>query len=278
MKHFETEWLTKDGASVFAQGWEPDDQPLANICMIHGLGEHLGRYRHLAQFLTDNRFAYMGIDLRGHGKTPGPRGHIPSFETFMDDIDLLLDQARIRYPGLPIFLYGNSLGGTLVLHYCLRRSPDLRGVIVTSPGLRSALEEQTVKIAFAKIAGTLLPGLSLPTGLDANALSRNPEIARAYLADPLVHDRATLRMAKETLAAIRYIFQHAAEFNYPLLIMHGTGDRLVYARGSQEFAELAKTADVTLHLWEGAYHELINEPEQDQVFNKILQWLTTQLT
>jgi alpha-beta hydrolase superfamily lysophospholipase len=85
-------------------------------------------------------------------------------------------------------------------------------------------------------------------------------------------------MAKETLAAIRYIFQHAAEFNYPLLIMHGTGDRLVYARGSQEFAELAKTADVTLHLWEGAYHELVNEPEQDQVFNKILQWLTTQLT
>jgi alpha-beta hydrolase superfamily lysophospholipase len=278
MKHFETEWQTKDGASLYAQAWEPDERPLAIICMVHGLGEHFGRYRHLAKFLTDNRFAYIGSDLRGHGKTPGPRGHVSSFETFMDDIDLLLDQARIRYPGLPVFLYGNSLGGILVLNYCLRRKPDLRGVIVTSPGLRSALEEQTVKVAFAKIAGTLLPWLSLPTGLDVNALSRNPEVARAYLADPLVHNRATLRMAKESFAAIPYIFQHAAEFRYSLLLMHGTADRLVYARGSQEFAEMAKNADITLHLWEGAYHELINEPEQDQVFNKILQWLNKLLT
>lgn len=273
MKHFDTEWRTSDGASLYAQGWEPEQKSVAVICMVHGLGEHLGRYRHLAEFLTQHGFVFIGIDLRGHGKTPGQRGYIASFEHFMQDISLLLDQAGIRNPGLPKFLYGHSLGGILVLNYCLRKHPDLAGVIVTSPGLRTALEEQTGKIAFAKIAGTILPRISLPTGLDASGLSRDPEVARAYQADPLVHDRATLRMAKETLAAIPTIFDHAPDFHYPLLLMHGTGDRLAYARGSQEFARLATQADIDLKLWEGAYHELHNELEQDQVFEYLLKWL-----
>jgi alpha-beta hydrolase superfamily lysophospholipase len=273
MKYFDTEWRTRDGASLYAQGWEPEQKPVAVICMVHGLGEHFGRYHRLAKVLTDHGFTYIGIDLRGHGKTPGQRGYIPSFDVFMQDISLLLDQAGIRSPGLPKFLYGHSLGGILVLNYCLRKKPDLAGVIVTSPGLRNALEEQTAKIVFAKIAGAILPRLSLSTGLDANGLSRNPEVARAYLEDPLVHDRATLRMAKETLAAIPYVFENAADFRYPLLLMHGMADRLAYARGSQEFAALAIQAEIDLKLWDGAYHELHNEPEQDQVFEYLIHWL-----
>ena len=277
MRHFDTEWQTRDGVSLYAQGWEPDDKPVAVIGMIHGLGEHLGRYSHLAKFLTDHRFAYVGFDLRGHGKTPGQRGHVPSFETFMEDINLLLDQTGIRYPGLPKFLYGHSLGGILVLNYCLRRQPELAGVIITGPGLRNALEEQNAKVAFAKIAGTILPRLSLPTGLNVNDLSRSPEVVKAYQDDLLVHDRATLRMAKETFDAIPYIFENAAEFRYPILLMHGEEDRLAYPRGSQEFTALAKQADVTFKLWEGAYHELHNEPEQEQVFDYLLQWLLARL-
>ena len=277
MRHFDTEWQTKDGVSLYAQGWEPDDKPAAVIGMIHGLGEHLGRYSHLAKFLTDHRFAYVGFDLRGHGKTPGQRGHVPSFETFMQDINLLLDQTGIRYPGLPKFLYGHSLGGILVLNYCLRRQPELAGVIITGLSLRTALEEQTAKVAFAKIAGTILPRLSLPTGLNANDLSRNPDVVQAYQNDPLVHGRATLRMAKETLDAIPFIFENAAEFRYPILLMHGKEDRLAYPRGSQEFAALAKQADITLKFWDGAYHELHNEPEQEQVFDYLLEWLLARL-
>jgi acylglycerol lipase len=277
MKYVVTEWHTRDGVALYAQVWEPEQKPVAVICMVHGLGEHLGRYHHLAQFLTDHGFAYIGIDLRGHGKTPGQRGYVPSFETFMQDISLLLDQAGIRNPGLPKFLYGHSLGGILVLNYCLRKKPDMAGVIVTSPGLRTALEEQTAKVLFAKIAGSILPRVSLPTGLDAGGLSRNPEVVRDYLDDPLVHDRATLRMAKETLAAIPYIFENAAEFRYPMLLMHGTEDRLAYTRGSQEFAALATQADINLKLWEGAYHELHNELEQDQVFQYLLKWLQARL-
>ncbi len=277
MRYFDTDWQTWDGAQLFAQGWEPDEKPVAVICMVHGLGEHLGRYRHLAKFLTDHRFAYIGIDLRGHGKTPGQKGYVPSFEAFMQDISLLLDQAGIRNPGLPKFLYGHSLGGILVLNYCLRRKPDLAGVIVTSPGLRTALEEQKAKILFAKIAGAILPRVSLPTGLDANDLSHDPDVARDYLADPLVHDRATLRMAKETLEAIPFVFDHAVEFCYPTLLMHGKEDRLAYARGSLEFARLATRAEIDLKIWEGAYHELHNEVNQDQVFNYLLRWLQNQV-
>lgn len=277
MRHFDTEWQTRDGISLYAQGWEPDEKPIAVVCMIHGLGEHLGRYTHLAQFLTDHQFAYIGIDLRGHGKTPGQRGHVPSFEAFMQDVNLLLDQTRIRYPGKPIFLYGHSLGGILVLNYCLRRKPELAGVIITSPGLRTALEEQPVKVSFAKIAGTILPRLSLPTGLKVDNLSRNPQVGETYQNDPLVHDRATLRMAKETLGAIPFIFENAAEFRYPTLMMHGKEDRIAYPRGSQEFAALAKQAEITLKLWDKAYHELHNEPEQEQVFDYLLQWLLARL-
>jgi len=276
-KHFETEWQTRDGATLSAQCWEPGQKSAAVICLVHGLGEHIGRYGHLAEFLADHGFTFIGNDLRGHGKTPGQRGYVPAFETFMQDIDLLLDQAGSLNPGVPKFLYGHSMGGILVLNYCLRRNPSLAGVVVTSPGMRNALVEQTAKIVFVRLAGAILPRVSLPTGMDASALSRNPEVVRAYLEDPLVHDRSTLRMAKELLPAIPYIFENAAEFQYPLLLMHGSADRLAYASGSQEFVERATRADITYKQWDDAYHELHNDFVQNKVFDYLLAWLQNRL-
>ena len=151
MKHFESSWIAKDGLETYFQGWEPEKTPQAVVCLVHGLGEHSGRYVHVADHLTAAGFAVITMDLRGHGKSAGVRGHVNSMDNFLDDIDRLLKEAEDRYPGMPRFLYGHSLGGFLVLFYTLKRQPVLAGVVSTSPGLRSPLEKQTLK--------SLSPGL-----------------------------------------------------------------------------------------------------------------------
>jgi alpha-beta hydrolase superfamily lysophospholipase len=276
MKHFESSWKAKDGLETYFQGWEPEKTPQAAICLVHGLGEHSGRYVHVADHLTAAGFAVLTMDLRGHGKSAGARGHVASSEIFLDDIDRLLKEADDRYPGKPRFLYGHSLGGILVLFYTLKRKPELAGVVATSSGLRTALEKQTAKVAFSKFLAALLPELSMPSGLNAADISRDPEVVRIYQNDPLVHDRASLAFAKAMFDALPWTFQHAPEFKPPLLLVHGTEDKIAYASGSQEFASLVP-GDCTLKLWDGLYHETHNEPEKEQVLAFLTDWLQSKL-
>ncbi|MFN3741580.1 MAG: lysophospholipase [Anaerolineales bacterium] len=276
MHSFETEWQSDDGLALLGRGWEPQAAPKAVIGLVHGLGEHGGRYAHLAEVLTAAGYAVLTFDLRGHGRSAGPRGHMPSLEAFMRDIDRLLLQAEIRYPAKPRFLYGHSLGGILVLNYVLRRKPELRGAVVTSPGLRTALEEQKAKVTLVRLLGSLFPTLALPSGLDPHTLSHDQNVVQAYIHDPLVHDKITLGFGKIMLDVIPWTFAHAHELLLPLLLMHGTDDALTYARGSEEFARLAGEK-VTFKLWPGLYHELHNEPQKQEVFQYLLQWLDSHL-
>jgi alpha-beta hydrolase superfamily lysophospholipase len=277
MKTFETSWDSRDGIKFHVRGWEPDGGPKAVVCLVHGLGEHIGRYDHVAAALTRAGYGMIGFDLRGHGRSGGPRGHSPSLEAYMTDIGLLLEQAAQRYPNLPRFLYGHSLGGLLTLTYVLLRKPSVEGVVVTSPGLRSPLQEQKVKVALAKLLGAVIPTLSLRSGLDPATISHDPEVVAAYVKDPLVHDLTTTGFGRAALQAVDYAFAHAAEFPVPLLIMHGTADRLAYAAGSEEFARLAG-AGTTLKLWDGLYHETHNEPEQAVVLGFMIDWLDARLS
>ena len=271
MKHEEFYFHTKDGLSLYAQAWSPEN-PEAVVCLVHGLGEHSGRYVHVAERMTQSGYAFLTSDLRGHGKSEGLRGHTPSLEAFLTDIDLLLEEAKRRYPDQPCFLYGHSLGGVLVLNYSLQRQTELAGVIASSPGLRSALEQQKGKVALVKLLGSVIPKQSISSGLDATTLSRDTEVVRKYLNDPLVHDKMTFGMAKAIIEEIPWVFAHASRFNVPLLIMHGTADRLVFPAGSQEFAGLVN-GNCTLKLWEGLYHETHNEPEKDDVLSYMVGWL-----
>jgi alpha-beta hydrolase superfamily lysophospholipase len=277
MIHSEMSWRTQEKkVELYAQAWEPDAPVKAAVCLVHGLGDHSGRYAYVAQFLTQGGYSVLAVDLHGHGKATGQRGHVPSSQAFLEDIDRLLQEAERRHPGKPRFLYGHSLGGLLVLFYALRRKPQLAGVISSSPGLRSPVLEQKAKIAFAKIMGSLLPSLSIPVGLDAATISRDPEVVQAYQKDPLVHDVVTLATTKYSIQIVPWTWEHAAEFSLPLLLMHGTGDRLTYHAGSQEFSRLIP-GDCTLKLWDGLYHELHNEPEKDQVLNCLVAWMDDRL-
>ncbi len=277
MKHTELGWKALDGLNIFAQTWEPDSSPKAVICLVHGLGEHSGRYAHMAETLNQGGYAVIASDLRGHGKTEGKRGHSPSFNAFMDDMAILMGEYAQRYAGLPCFLWGHSLGGVLVANYVLRRKPKLTGVVITSPGLKTSISDQKMKIQFAKIAGVFMPEMSMPTGLDAKLISRDPAVVERYVNDPLVHGTATLAMAKYTIEAIPWAYAHASEWDLPVLIMHGDADAIAFVSGSEEFA--SKIAqDCTLKIWSGLWHETHNEPEKEQVLAYALGWLDGQLS
>ena len=276
MKSFESSWENKEGIKFYVRGWEPNKKPKAVVALVHGLGEHVGRYAHVGEAFTRADYALIGFDLRGHGKSSGPRGHTPSFEAFMQDIDGFLAETEKRYPKLPRFLYGHSLGGILVLNYALRRKPKLAGVISTAASLRTALEEQRFKVMLARVLGALLPTTAIPSGLDPKTLSRDPVVVQAYVDDPLVHDRMTLGFGRIMLSVLPWTFEHAHEFPVPLLIMHGGNDMLGYPRGSQEFASLVPR-DCTLKIWDGLYHEIHNEPEQTKVFKTMIQWMDARL-
>ncbi len=146
MKTFEWEWKSFDGLTMFARGWEPDGAPKAVVCLVHGHGEHVGRYAHVGAAFAAAGYALLGFDLRGHGKSGGARGHTPSLEAYFNDIDDFLREVAARFPSAPRFLYGHSLGGLLSLSYSLTRKVNARGMIITSPGLRTAIHEQKAKV------------------------------------------------------------------------------------------------------------------------------------
>jgi acylglycerol lipase len=277
VKSFELNWKSKDGLDLFGRAWEPMEcKPKAVICHVHGLGEHSGRYVHAAQAFTKACHIMLSFDLRGHGCSGGARGHLPSFDSYLDDVDVLLEQARSRYPGLPLLLYGHSLGGTIVLGHGLKRKPDVSGVIATGSALHTALELQPVKKTLVRVLGALMPNASMPSGLDVNMLSHDPSVIKAYVNDPLVHNKVTLGFGRNMLDAVHYILDHAAEFPLPLLMVHGKEDVIAFPSSSIEFA--APLMDkCTLMLWDGLYHEVHNEPEKDKVLNAMILWMDARL-
>ncbi len=277
MKHFETNWKAKDGLDIFAQGWEPSDAaPKAVVCLVHGVGEHSSRYAHVAEAFGKQGYAFFAADLRGHGRSSGARGDISSIEDFMQDIDSLLEHARARYANLPIILYGHSLGGILVLYYGLKRKPNIKGVIATSSGLRNSLQQQPMKMMAARVLGSILPRVTLPSELESAAISRDEKVVQVYNADPLVHDKISLGFGKAMIGAIQWTFEHASEFPLPLLLMHGKADRIAFPAGSIEFANATKDKS-TLVLWDDAYHELHNEPMKEEVFKTMTDWMDAQI-
>jgi alpha-beta hydrolase superfamily lysophospholipase len=272
MEHFEYHWKAPDGLQLYGQGWAPETEAKGVISLVHGLGEHSGRYSHLAQAVTASGYALVTFDLRGHGKSEGQRGHTPSHEQLYRDIDRLLVESSSRFPGLPSFLYGHSLGGNLVLNYTLRRQPRLSGVIATGPWLEVAFKPPRWKLALGRVMNVIYPSFSSPNGLIPEDLCHDPTVVRAYKNDALVHDRVSARLGIEALQNGAWALEHAAEFPLPLLLMHGGSDRITSGPASQEFARRVGSL-CTLKIWDGLWHELQNEYEQGEVFAFLLNWL-----
>jgi acylglycerol lipase len=276
MSYIKFEKMSFDGIKIFFQGWFVDDGQKGVICLVHGLGEHSGRYAHWAALLNHAGYGLLTLDLRGHGKSDGLRGHVSSFDDYLNDIDLLLKDAKERFPGTPCFLYGHSLGGIVVINYVLRRKPKLEGVVVTALSNKTSLQEQKAKVLISKILGAITPKMTLSSGLIPATISRDPDVVNRYINDPLVHHQVTVGWGKAALDVINWNDQHAGEWELPVLFMHGEKDVLGFAEGSREFSSKIK-GDCSLKIWPGLFHEVHNEPEKELVFEYLRSWLDRHL-
>ncbi len=272
MDTFEWTFKSSDGLDLFGRGWAPNGKPKATIALVHGHGEHAGRYAHVGAALAEKGYALLGFDLRGHGKSGGPRGHTPSYDALLDDIAAFFKQVEGRYPDLPRFAYGHSMGGNLVLNYALRRKPDLHGVIATGPWLKLAFDPPASKVSLGRMMNNILPSFTQASGLETKALARDAAVVTAYENDPLVHSKISARLFVSIYENGLWALEHAAEFPLPLLLMHGSADRLTSAQASKEFAAKAGSK-VTLKIWDGWFHEIHNEPDKAEVFKVMLDWL-----
>jgi len=266
-------WMTRDGLEIYSKAWLPAGKPKAVVCIIHGVGEHIGRYEPDATALTEAGYIVTGFDQRGFGRSAGQRGYTPNLNAYFDDIDLFLEEAVKRFPGLPRFLYGMSMGAILVLAYPNLRHADLKGVIAAAPGLKNALEKQKGKLFLTKALGGIIPAFSLDSGIDATMLSRDPNVVEAYIKDPLVHRTVTAGWGKAMLDAIALVYKNAPSYPVPLLLMHGTKDEIAYPTSSETYATLAPKDSTTVRMWDGFKHELHTDPEQVKVFKVMVDWL-----
>lgn len=244
----------------------------AVICMMHGMGEHINRYEHVAEMFTTNGYAVIGCDQRGHGKSEGQRGHFPNFNTFLNDVDALLKAASENFPDTKQILYGHSMGGNLVANYLIRRQPKIAGAILSSPYFQLAFQPAPAKLKVGRLLKGILPFLSMSSGLDSSAISRDIDEVKKYNEDPLVHDKVSAKMGIEMIETGQWAIDNADKLSIPVLLYHGTADRLTSHHGSELFAEKAGKL-VTFISLEGLYHETHNEPEKREVFKKIIFWL-----
>lgn len=271
MIHQQDEWKALDGMTIYWQEWKPDTgYPHGTILLVHGLGEHSGRYTHVAEAFTAAGYVLTAFDHRGHGRSAGRRGD-ESMEKTCQDITHFLQQSRQRYPNTPLFLYGHSLGGLMVLYYALATRPAVTGVISTAPALAADKGVSPVTVLMAKVMSRLAPAMQINNGLDRAALSRVPEVVEKYNADALVHNKITARFGLELLQSGKWVRKHTM-FPVPLLLITGSADRIIDPQAVVQFGN-ALNGDVTVSVRDGFYHEVHNEPGQKTVLNDIIQWM-----
>lgn len=272
MKINESKLESKDGITFHTRTWEPEGKIKAVVALIHGHGEHIGRYENVASALTSAGYVLAGYDSRGHGKSTGPRGYIPDYDALMNDIGAFISRLGEKYSGQPVFLYGHSMGGNQVINYALRRHPKIAGVIATGPWLKLAFEPSRVQVILARIMNNILRSFTQPSGLDTKGLSHDVEVVRLYDNDPLNHNKVSARLFVGMYESGLWALEHASEFSLPLLLMHGGADPITSAAASRQFAVQAGK-NVTLSIWDGLYHEIHNEFEQGEVFKVMIEWL-----
>lgn len=272
MAHQEYTFEAFDNRKMFVNQWVSPGSPKAGLVLVHGLGEHSGRYTHFAEFMNQHNISVYAVDLFGHGKTEGKQGHTPKIEDYLWQIKFLLDM--VGQLGAPVFLYGHSMGGLLVLKYLFSQDPKVSGVVVSAPAIAPGYPIPAAKKILGKVGRSVFPSLVQKNGLDVNGISRDEAIVNAYHADPLVHDYVSAELGIGILDwGVEMQLLNVSELKIPLLLMHGTADVLTSYEASKDFSSKFRGGDVTFKTWEGFYHELHNEPEKEAVLNYVLDWI-----
>jgi acylglycerol lipase len=253
----------------------PGESLRAVVILVHGRGEHIQRYINWAGLFNEVMIGFAGVDLPGHGHSDGKRGHIRNYALTDEMINILLDECRKTFPGVPLFLYGHSMGGGIVLDYLIRKDPKVRGAIVTSPWLKLSFEPDKAKVKLAGIMKNIFPALIQPAGLVVEHLSHDQKVVDAFKKDTLNHNKISLSLFNEAIKAGSNAIKDASMLKVPLLMIHGTDDKICSPEASHEFASKTKMAE--LKLWDGGYHELHNDFSRDELFKYIFSWIESRL-
>jgi alpha-beta hydrolase superfamily lysophospholipase len=262
-----------EGLGCSYRVWLPDQAPKAALALIHGVCEHGGRYRRLAEDLARQGYAVYAIDLRGHGRSEGERILIRRFDDHLDDAEQLLREVQARHVGRPLFLLGHSMGGAIAARLAIRRRPAIRGLILSAPPVRVAGHLFPLLRHLAGVVSLVFPRLRL-VRVGTSRLSRDPAVIADFRRDPLVYNgKFPVRTGAEILRAARELQHELHTLELPVLILHGTGDWITDPRGSRELYEQARSTDKTLKLYDGLYHDLFHEPEWRQVTADVVAWL-----
>ena len=257
---------------LFYRSWEID-RPSAACILVHGLGEHGGRYTRLAEALTRTGYSVWIADHRGHGRSIGQRGDCVSTEILIEDLHLLVELVANQHPALARVMIGHSLGGLLAIAYAAQHPEQLRAVAVSSPALGIGIPLPLWKPTLVRALARILPRTPVPNGVDPSWVSRDPAVVSGYRNDPLVHRVVSARCAVALERSILDSPAQASRLKTPCLILQAGEDKICDAQASQRFALSVQQAPVTFRRYDGLYHELFNEPEKDRVIEDLLQWL-----
>ncbi len=277
VRHTEGSFETPDGLLLHEQTWRPDTGFRAAVVIVHGYAEHSGRYAHVAEHLARHGYVVHAFDLRGHGRSEGPISLVMSVDALVEDTERFLERAGERAPGIPVFVLAHSMGGTIAALLAIDGRLAVRGLILSGALIRLANEVPSPLQWAATIIAAVFPRMPT-TKLDSGTISRDPAVVAAYDNDPLVYrGRTPARTAAVLMRAARRVRARMEAVSLPILVMHGAADLLVDPEGSSQLYARAGSGDKTLKLYDGAYHEILNEPDRAQVLADIGEWIDARL-
>lgn len=273
MKHIEGTFIGVRNLNNYYQGWVPENEVKAVIQVVHGLGEHTGRYSNLVDRFVPLGYAIYGIDHIGHGRSDGEREVIERFEDYIEPLKILRKMITDWHPGKPVFIYGHSLGGLITSYLLLDHQDDYKGAILSAAPAKVPKTISPLTVALGKFLSRVAPKAGvLP--LDASHLSHDQSVVDAYNKDPLVyHGKTPARLSAEMLRAMIRVSNEASRISLPLFIIQGSEDKLVDPDGSQMLYENTSSTDKSIKFYEGFFHEVHNEPGREVMFKELEEWL-----
>jgi alpha-beta hydrolase superfamily lysophospholipase len=269
-------FTTYDSLNLFQRSWIPLNKPKALLVILHGLGEHSARYDHFAQFMALNDYLVNSFDYRGHGKSEGQRFFVNSIDEYCLDVENFILSIRSQYPELPIFIFSHSMGGLISTTLVSQDRIKVDGLIASSAVVKISDEMSSLTIKLAGITAAIAPKMGVLGGV-SDQVCRDPEVVRSHREDPLIQGKLPAKTMAEILKAVKWLGDKMGNITIPILIMTGSADTMADSKGSKDLYQKCSSKDKTLKIWEGLYHELLNEPEKDQVMAEVLAWTNSHI-
>jgi alpha-beta hydrolase superfamily lysophospholipase len=269
-------FITSEGLKIFYQYWVPD-APKAVLILVHGMGDHSGRYGPFVRYFVERGFAVALYDQRGHGRSDGERGHADQFQDYLQDLAQFIQMTKERFPKSPVFLVGHSFGGQIALNFVVRYAKGLRGVVLCSPNIVLKLPVPTWKKRMADWAQNSMGHMRLTHPLNAKMLSHDPDVVAAYENDPLIFNHVTARLGALIMQNLEIIMAMALRVHLPTLFIQAGDDVICSPEGTKAFFQRIPIVKKQLKIYDGMFHELLNETCRDQVFSDVEAWLNEQL-